>query len=69
MHSTRGLGEISQSEIYHRDFDLARKFPPSCNSHACICAVCVSRRLALTYITDCHAHVLALLYNNILRFR
>ena len=25
---SRGLGEISLSEIYHREFDLARKFPP-----------------------------------------
>ena len=32
IHSTRGLREISHSNIYHRDFDLARKFPPSCKS-------------------------------------
>ena len=30
IHSTRGLREISHSEIYHREFDLARNFPPSC---------------------------------------
>ena len=30
IHSTRGLREISLSEIYHREFDMARKFPPSC---------------------------------------
>ena len=30
MHSTRGLREISHSEICHREFDLAHNFPPSC---------------------------------------
>ena len=35
IHSTRGLREISHSEIYHRDFDLARKFPSSCSFSSC----------------------------------
>ena len=32
IYSTRGLREISHGEIYHREFDLSRKFPPSCMS-------------------------------------
>ena len=42
MHSIMGLSEISHREIYHREFDLAQDFPPSCtvqlvhnNSYAC----------------------------------
>ena len=29
IYSTRGLLEISHSEILHHEFDLARSFPPS----------------------------------------
>ena len=30
IHSTRELCEISHTEIYHRECDLAQTFPPSC---------------------------------------
>ena len=34
IHSTGGLREISHGEIYHREFELARKSPPPlCGVH------------------------------------
>ena len=38
IHSTRGLCKISHSEIYHRKFNLARKFPLSCMSFVALVA-------------------------------
>ena len=40
IHSTRGLREISHSEIYHHNFDLARIFLPSCTQEPA--STCVS---------------------------